>query len=73
MNLIENLGSEFDILLFKTKKEISKFVSDKNISQAIMNMRNGKVKVSPGYDGEFGKVEVMPDGMKSAPKQRALL
>ena len=57
--MIKNLGSEFFILLKADIKEIAKNVSDKNIAIAIANMRAGKVKVKPGYDGIFGSVDVV--------------
>ncbi len=58
--MLKNLGSEFFILLKADIKEIEKYISDKNIAVAIANMRSGKVKVKPGYDGIFGSVEVIP-------------
>ena len=58
-SMIKNLGSEFFILLHAKVEEIEKNVSDKNISRAIANMRVGNVKVTPGYDGIFGSVEVI--------------
>ncbi len=59
-SMLKNLGSEFFILLKADIKEITKNVSDKNIAVAIVNMREGNVKVKPGYDGVFGSVEVIP-------------
>lgn len=58
-SMIKNLGSEFFILLHAKLEEIEKNVSDKNISQAIANMREGNIKATPGYDGIFGSVEVI--------------
>lgn len=58
-SMIKNLGSEFFILLYAKVEEIEKNVSDKNISKAIANMRVGNVKITPGYDGIFGSVEVI--------------
>jgi len=56
--MLKTLGSEFFILLKADIKEIEKNVSDKKIAVAVANMRSGKVKVKPGYDGIFGSVEV---------------
>jgi len=58
-NLIKNLGDEFNILLEKSVEEIKKVASDKKIAVAIKNMREGRVKVKPGYDGKYGEVEVL--------------
>jgi len=71
-NLIRNIGSEFYILLQATKEEVIKNTTDQNIWSAIKNMRDGNVKVSPGYDGEFGVVEVLPEGV-IGPSQSRLL
>ncbi|MDO8623230.1 MAG: endonuclease Q family protein [archaeon] len=52
--LIELFGNEFNILLNITKEElISKNVDDKLI-ELILKNRDGKIKVKPGYDGEYG-------------------
>jgi DNA helicase II / ATP-dependent DNA helicase PcrA len=57
--LIKNTGNEFHILLDADPKLIEKNASEPAIAEAIANMRAGKVRVSPGYDGEYGKVEVL--------------
>jgi len=59
-NLIKKLGNEFNILLNSNLSEIKK-VSSKMIAEAIGRVRSGKIFVSPGYDGEFGKVKVFSD------------
>lgn len=55
-NLINNIGNEFYILINASLKEMSEFVSDKNILKAIKNIREGKVQAIAGYDGKFGKI-----------------
>jgi len=52
-NLIMNFGSEFNVLLDAKKEELMKFTSEK-IADAIIQNRFGKVKIIPGYDGEYG-------------------
>ncbi|MFA5061556.1 MAG: endonuclease Q family protein [Patescibacteria group bacterium] len=71
--MIKKIGSEFYILLDAGLEEIEKNISDANILTAIANMRAGHVKVHPGYDGEFGVVEVLTDGRKNDLKQSRLL
>ncbi len=54
--LIEDFENEFNILLEISKEEmLSKNVEDKLIKLILRN-REGKIKVKPGYDGEYGKV-----------------
>lgn len=59
--LIKNLGSEFDILLNIDEGELDKKCPPK-IARAIMNVRQGKVEILPGYDGEYGKVKILKEG-----------
>ncbi|MEM3791169.1 MAG: endonuclease Q family protein [Candidatus Micrarchaeaceae archaeon] len=56
MGLVEKLGKEVDILLKLGEKEISEY--DPIIAKSIKNIREGKVKITPGYDGVFGKIEL---------------
>jgi uncharacterized protein (TIGR00375 family) len=53
-SLIENFGNEFNILLNISKEEFEvKDISEKLIDLILEN-REGKIKVKPGYDGEYG-------------------
>lgn len=57
--MITAIGNDFYILLDASLNEIKKFVSDKNILTGIANMRAGKVKKVPGFDGEYGKIKTI--------------
>jgi PHP family Zn ribbon phosphoesterase len=50
-------ASEFSILLDLKEEEIIQ-VSNAQIAQSIMRVRNGKVNIEPGYDGVFGKIMI---------------
>jgi len=52
-NLVNESRSEMDILLNSSFDELKK-VSDEKIAEAIINIRNGKIKIQPGFDGEYG-------------------
>jgi len=56
-NLIRVFGSEFKILLNVKKEEIAS-ASLPEIAEGIERVRQGKINVQPGYDGEFGKISV---------------
>jgi len=56
-DLISQGGNEFKILLYLSQEELSKFCPEK-IVEGIMNVREGKVYKSPGYDGVYGKISV---------------
>ncbi|MFH0818842.1 MAG: endonuclease Q family protein [Patescibacteria group bacterium] len=71
-SLINNLGSEFHILLdagLETIKE-QNFM----LSIAIDKMRKGDIVVKPGYDGVFGVVKIFSDKEREKynPKQKKL-
>lgn len=52
--LIEKFGNEFNIMLEAEEKKIAAATDDK-LAAAIIKNREGKIKVEPGYDGEYGK------------------
>ncbi len=56
--------TEFGILLDYPEDKLSTFASPELVA-AIMNMRQGKVEIRPGYDGEFGLVNVSSGKQKS--------
>lgn len=58
--LMQELGTEFDILLRKTYEEIEKVCGQK-LRQAIEIVRDRKAYVDPGYDGVFGVVKIFKD------------
>lgn len=56
--ILAKSGKEFDILLHWTEDEIMKKLPEK-IAKAVISVRNGNVKVSPGYDGVYGTIEIL--------------
>ena len=62
--LTRKLGGEFNILLFIPKEEILEKCPPR-IAKGIINVREGRVNVLPGYDGVYGKIEIFDkDGAK---------
>ena len=53
-DLINKFGNEFSILLDAPIEEIEKLTNEK-IASAVMLNRAGKLRIIPGYDGEYGK------------------
>jgi uncharacterized protein (TIGR00375 family) len=57
-NLLHALGNEFSILMETPLADIEKAGSPL-LRKAISRMREGKVNIAPGFDGEFGKVKIL--------------
>ncbi|MBF0512342.1 MAG: hypothetical protein HQL13_08480, partial [Candidatus Omnitrophica bacterium] len=57
MNILSQLGSEFYILLDCPIKDIQK-VSGNIIAEGIQRMRQAKIDIAAGYDGEFGTIKI---------------
>jgi len=70
--LIKAFKSEFNILLdvpFNDLKE----VAFSTIAEGIVKVREGKVNISPGFDGEYGKVKIFSEVEKrEAIRQKTL-
>ena len=56
-NMIGRLGNEFDILFNLSEETLYRNVSAK-IAEGIMRVRQGRLNILPGYDGEYGKIEI---------------
>jgi uncharacterized protein (TIGR00375 family) len=59
-DMINKLGSEFDILLDVPIEKISQLIGPE-IAKGISLMRDQKVSVTPGYDGVYGVIKVFGD------------
>ncbi|MDD5260094.1 MAG: endonuclease Q family protein [bacterium] len=57
LKLINYFGNEFSILMNISIDEISNHTSEK-ITAGINKMRKGEVDINPGFDGEFGTINL---------------
>lgn len=71
--LIEKIGSEFNVLLESSQEELEKSTLPE-IAQAIIKVRKGEVTREPGYDGVFGKIRIFcPSLEKKKPTKQDTL
>ncbi len=55
--LIEKFESEFNILINANLEELEKVI-DKDLAKLIILNRDNKIKVKPGFDGNYGEAEI---------------
>ncbi|MBD3282066.1 MAG: DNA helicase UvrD [Candidatus Portnoybacteria bacterium] len=67
-NLINNIGNEISILTEAKIEDIKKASTDK-IGEGIERARKQNIFLQPGYDGEFGKIDIFKDPQKQKTKQ----
>jgi uncharacterized protein (TIGR00375 family) len=60
MKLLERLGNEFGILLDAAPDDIER-ASSAILREAVTRMREGKVNISPGFDGQYGTVRIFDE------------
>jgi len=63
--LIAAFGNEFAVLLDAPAEQIAK-ESSPQIAEGIRRVRDRKLHIEPGYDGEFGKVKIFEEGERKA-------
>ena len=70
--LIYRCGTEFNVLLNAAEEELRKATTPR-IADGILRIREGRVTIEPGYDGEYGKVRIFTgDGPGAASVEQQL-
>lgn len=72
LHLLEKLGNEFKILMDIPLNDIE-MAGTPLIGEAIARMRSGNVHISPGFDGEYGKVRIFEEVERKEIKGQATL
>ena len=57
--LTQELGNELQVLTSAEVGDLAK-VAGERLAQAVLQARLGRVRIEPGYDGEFGKIHLDP-------------
>lgn len=69
--IIPRLGTELEVLTEVREDELLKKLPQR-IAKAIINVRNGNVNILPGFDGEYGKIEILKEQDSAGEKQMDL-
>jgi len=70
-SLVSKFGTEFDILLSLSKEDIAKEIPPR-IAQGILKVREGKVDIKAGYDGEYGIISIFGEEEKGQEGEKQL-
>jgi len=70
-NLIKQGGNELNILLDINLEDLEKIV-DPAIAEGIKRVREGKLIIKPGFDGQYGEVNIFSEKEKLKNKQISL-
>ncbi len=66
--LVQKLGSELEVLINVPQEQLLKACAP-SVARGILNVRQGKVNITPGYDGVYGKIEIFGGQGKQPEKQ----
>ena len=69
--LIGKFGDEYTVFMDAPMEQMSEIVEPK-IAEAIIRVREGKVHVTPGYDGVYGQLVLFEEPGKTQPKNEPI-
>ena len=69
--LISRFGTEFGVLLDTPGEELRRAALPK-VAEGILRMREGRVTIEPGYDGEYGKVHIFGEAEPLVPSEQQM-
>lgn len=56
-SIISKFGNEFEVLVNAPKEDLKKSINPR-IADGILRVREGRVKILPGFDGEYGRIKI---------------
>jgi uncharacterized protein (TIGR00375 family) len=68
---VSKLGTEFEILTKIPKEDLIKSLSSR-IAEGILRVREGKVNIQAGFDGEYGKIAIFSEKDKKETTEQQL-
>jgi uncharacterized protein (TIGR00375 family) len=72
LKILSNLGNEFKILIESSLSDIEKAGSN-SLSEAILRVRTGRIHISPGFDGEYGKIRIFEENERKDTSRQGML
>ncbi|MBI3305251.1 DNA helicase UvrD [Candidatus Parcubacteria bacterium] len=72
LGLVRQLGSEFFVLLDAARADIER-VSSADIAEGVMRVREGRLSIQPGFDGEYGIIKIFEEAERGTFSKQASL
>lgn len=70
-SLISKFGDEFEILLRAKEEDLSKTLPPR-IAEGVLRVRQGRVNIKAGFDGEYGIISIFDSDNKPAKDEEQL-
>jgi uncharacterized protein (TIGR00375 family) len=70
-SILAKFGTEFEILLRASKEDLLKGMPPK-VAEGVLKVREGKVSIKAGFDGEYGIVSIFGEGETPTKKEQQL-
>jgi uncharacterized protein (TIGR00375 family) len=70
-NYIAKFGTEFEILLKASKEDLLKSLPPR-VAQGVLRVREGKINIKAGYDGEYGVISIFGEDEKEEKVEKQL-
>jgi len=71
LSMVAKFGTEFEILMRAPKEDLIKSLPPK-VAEGVLRVREGKVSIDAGFDGEYGKIAIFKDGGKGSTNEEQL-
>ncbi len=72
LDLVQRVGTEFEILMDLPEEHLRKNLSPK-VADGILKVRRREVEILPGYDGEYGVVKIFKESAEPAGEKQMSL
>ncbi len=69
--IIQHFGTEFEVLLKAESDALYEFLPFK-IAEGVLKVRQGKVDINPGFDGEYGKIKIFSQEERDTGREKQL-
>lgn len=63
LKAVHTLGNEFFVLMDAPKEDLFRYLPAR-VAEGIIRVREGRLRIKPGYDGVYGKVSIFDEGDK---------